>query len=127
MTPHWWYRDLYYGDSGQDVRVVQLKLGAALTGTMDGDTLALIRGFQRSQGLETIGVVDHSTAVSLGEPATYGLVPTWYTTGNMEGLRVALHVSPWVGLDDSIRRFQSAHGHFPTGELSEQLAIEIGD
>jgi peptidoglycan hydrolase-like protein with peptidoglycan-binding domain len=128
MMPRWFHRTLYSGDQGSDVALVQRKLGASITKTMDDSTVALVRGFQRQRSLPITGVVDHPTAVELGESATYGLVPQWYQpTLDEVGLRDALHIRGFVSLDDAIRRFQSAHGHYPDGLMTEALAIEIGD
>jgi len=128
LGPRWFHRTLYNGDQGSDVALVQRKLGASITKTMDDSTVALVRGFQRLHGLPITGVVDLLTAVELGENATYGLVPTWFQPVLDESLlREALHIRSFVSLEDAIRRFQSAHGHYPDGVLTEALAIEIGD
>lgn len=128
MSPRWHFRDLYPGDQGSDVALVQRKLGASITKTMDDSTVALVRGFQRLHGVPITGVVDRVTASALGENATYGLVPEWYQpTLNEALLREALHIRSHVSLEDAIRRFQSAHNHYPDGVMTEALAIEIGD
>jgi hypothetical protein len=128
LSPRWYFRPLFPGDQGSDVALVQRKLGASITRTMDDSTVALVRGYQRLHGLPITGVVDGITAAELGQSATYGLVPQWWQpTLDEQGLREALHIRGFVSLEDAIRRFQSAHGHYPTGELSEALAIEIGE
>lgn len=128
MHPQWWHRDVFSDDSGPDVVVVQRKLGTQSTGHMNAESVARVRGFQRANGLPVTGVIDLDTAKALGESATYGLAPVWLGPPiDYDGLRKALHLSPWEDLPAAIRRFQSAHNHYPTGELSDQLALEIGD
>lgn len=126
MTPHWFYRDLFRGDDGPDVTVVAVRLGVAGC-DMNETLVALVRGFQRVHSLPITGVVDHATAMVIGESATYGLVPQWFQPYDELGLRIALHIRPGVNLDDAVRRFQSSHGHYPTGLVTEALAIEIGE
>lgn len=127
--PHWHFRILYPGDSGSDVGVVQVKVGAYPTRVMDETTVALVRGFQRVHNLPITGTVDHTTAQALGENTEYGLVPKWWQPPLIDevGLRDALHIRAGVGLDDAVRRFQSSHGMYPDGEMTERLAIIIGD
>lgn len=125
---HWYYRDLYPDDWGNDVSVVAVKLGSTER-SMTPDLIARVRGAQRAHHLPVTGVVDRTTADALGESATYGLTPLWFQDSLVDetGLRRALHIGPRVDLNDAVRRFQSAHGHYPTGEMTQSLALEIGD
>lgn len=125
---HWFYRDLYEGDSGADVGVVAVKLGSA-DHSMTAELTARVRGAQRHQGLPVTGIVDRATAEALGESAAYGLVPRWFQDSLIDetGLRLALHISSYADLQDAIRRFQSAHHRYPTGDMDESLAVEIGE
>jgi len=131
---------LALGDSGGDVRLVQRKLHAGTSGTYDRATEARVRGFQRHRGLLVTGVVDASTADALGESIRQGMIPDWYfrdLAPGDQGIDVA-RVRELLGLTDghvvfdahlevALRRFQSAHGLYPTGVISEQDAIVIGD
>lgn len=126
--PAWYHREIYAEDSGPDVSVVQRKLGTTSTGHMNAETVARVRGFQRVHALPITGLIDLDTARALGESATYGLAPVWLGPPiDYVGLRKALHLSPWEDLEAAIRRFQSSRNHYPTGELTDQLALEIGD
>lgn len=64
-------RDLHEGDSGQDVKLVQMALqqDGFLTGDIDGDfgpaTRMAVFGFQRSRGLSVDGVVGPQTREEL--------------------------------------------------------------
>lgn len=126
---HWFHRTIFPGDQGADVATVQRILGMALTKEMDSETVARVRGLQRVHSLPITGVIDTPTALAVGESATYGLVPTWFQPSLIDetGLREALHIRVGVNLDDAVRRFQSARGHYPTGVVDERLAIEIGE
>lgn len=128
MVPHWFHREIFVHDQGADVRTVQRILCATPTGEMNDETLARVRGFQRAHGLGVTGFVDLQTARVLGEPTTYGLLPGWFGPPiDDTALRVALHIYSHSDLETAIRRFQSAHGHYPDGILTEALAREIGD
>lgn len=67
-------KTLYYGTSGQDVRVVQQKLRnwGYYTGAIDGyyaaKTFQAVRQFQIKNGLKVDGIVGEETWGALGEP-----------------------------------------------------------
>lgn len=79
LTPTWWTRELGSGDSGDDVRVVQRRLGIAVTGIYDEPTERSVRGLQRKEGLPMSGKVDGKTASKVGERKRQGKAPEWFT------------------------------------------------
>jgi hypothetical protein len=125
-APSWFHRDIFSGDYGSDVIACQRLLGAMKTGVMDEDTTARVRGLQRAVQREITGVVDHALAVLMGEVSTFGLLPEWFTAGDLEKLYVRLHTDA-AGIETALRRFQSHHHITPTGVLDEATAIAIGD
>lgn len=132
----WFRRDLEAGDSGPDVEVVQRRLGAAVTGLFDAETVSYVRGLQRMKGLPVTGEVDERTADVIGEPARAGLLPTWFNrslTRGDSGEDVAA-LRRYLGLSGSsfdhelelaVRRFQSEHMLHPTGVFDEEAAHKI--
>jgi peptidoglycan hydrolase-like protein with peptidoglycan-binding domain len=140
VTPVWWTRDLTLGDEGDDVRIVQRKLDAAVTGTYDDDTAARVRGLEKKMGKKQTGVVDAGVAETLGEKATAGQVPEWFTEDCGPGcsgpcvarLRVLLKqpnlpVYYDNSLENAVRRFQSANGLDVTGVVDEATAVSLAD
>jgi peptidoglycan hydrolase-like protein with peptidoglycan-binding domain len=138
--PVWYTRDLTLGDTGDDVLIVQRKLDAPLTGTYDDDTAARVRGAQKKMGKKQTGVVDAETAEKLGEKATAGQVPDWYTEPceadchcpAVAKVRVLLGqpnlpVYNDTALQNAVRRFQSANGLKVSGVVDEATAIALAD
>jgi len=66
-TPSWFARDISLGAVGREVETVQLLLKLPKTGRLDEATVRAVRGWQRLHGLPSTGVVDASTAGTLGE------------------------------------------------------------
>ena len=139
-APVWWHRDILPGDEGDDVLIVQRKLGLEPTGVMDDRTTARVRGLQRKHGLEESGIVSKKEAAELGEKESKGSVPDWYHRSLSEGddgpdvtaLRQALRapLKPTFfdpQLADAVRRFQSSVGLKPTGKLSKATAVALAD
>ena len=139
-APVWWYRDIYPGDDGDDVLIVQRKLACDPTGVMDDRTTARVRGLQRKNGLEESGIVSEKEAEKLGEKASKGNTPDWYHRTLEEGdhgddvtaLRRALgQADKPVHFDDTladaVRRFQSSVGLRPTGRLTKRTATALAD
>lgn len=127
--PAWYHRELSLGDEGEDVLIVQKKLGAGLTGVYDDATAARVRGLEKTMGRrKQRGTVDETVAAELGEKATVGQVPDWYGTPQQEQrLRVILKLSMLEPIEDGVRRFQSANGLPLTGEVDEELAVLLGN
>lgn len=125
-TPSWFHRDIYPGDTGADVLSVQRLVGASKTGEMDEDTTALVRGVQRATESQITGVVDHATALAIGELSTFGLVPEWFAAGDWSQLPRLLRCRDW-DVENAVRRFQSHHHIYPTGVVDEATAIALGD
>ena len=139
-TPVWFHRDIYPGDEGDDVLIVQRKLPAPMTGVLDRNTENRIRGFQKKHRLEETGYVSKDTAEALGEKESKGQVPGWFD-GTLDvgasgpavaevrrALRQAdkpVHYDD--ALADAVRRFQSANGLKVTGVVDRKTAIAIGD
>ena len=140
MTPAWFSRPLDEGDRGDDVLIVQRKLGVPMSGVYDHTTTTRVRGFQKKHALEETGTVTKKTAKKIGDKASKGQTPEWYTRPlsegddgvDVKGLRDALH-QPLLpdyydnSLADAVRRFQAEVGLKPTGEVDEQTAVAIGD
>ena len=125
-APSWFYRDIFAGDTGKDVLAVQRLVGGLSTGVMDEDTIARVRGVQRAARSPVTGVVDADTALALGERATQGLVPEWFEAGDLSVLPTLLRCREW-DVANALRRFQSHHHIYPTGEVDEATAIALGD
>ena len=128
-SPAWFHRTIALGDVGEDVLIVQKKLGAGLTGVFDDATAARVRGLEKTMGRrKQRGTVDEAVAAELGEKATAGQVPDWYGTPQQEQrLRVILKLSMLEPIGDGVRRFQSANGLPLTGVVDEDLAVRLGD
>lgn len=124
--PAWFRRTIFPGDAGTDVLAVQRLVGASSTGVLDSDTCALVRGLQRRHRRAISGVVDHDTALLIGEKATFGLVPEWFAAGDLSVLPSLLCCGE-SDVEDHVRRFQSAHHIYPTGVVDESTAIALGD
>ena len=116
MIPRWFTRPLAEGDTGDDVRIVQRKLDATVTGVFDDETAARVRGVQRRRGLPPTGVVDEATASVLGEKPDAGRVPDWFPGE-----------PPAPMSEAAVRRFQSEHGLPLTGVVDEATAVALGD
>ena len=140
MLPAWFTRELVEGDGGDDVLIVQRKLGAPMTGVMDTTTTARVRGFQRKHGLEETGTVTKRTAKKVGDKASKGTAPDWFDHAMSEGcagedvaaLRLALGqpnlpVYYDNSLADAVRRFQAEVGLKPTGVCDEVTAVALAD
>lgn len=140
MTPAWFTRELVEGDEGDDVLIVQRKLGAFPTGVMDQQTMTRIRGFQKKHGLEETGTMTKKTAAKAGEKAAKGQTPDWYERALSEGdtgddvlsLRHAVGQPDLPNyydntLADAVRRFQSEVGIKPTGKLDKSTAVALAD
>lgn len=128
-TPAWFYRDIDLGDTGDDVLIVQKKLGAGLTGVFDDATAARVRGLEKIMGRrKQTGRVDETVAAELGEKPTAGQVPDWYgTDAQDQKVRDILRLSMLEPINEGVRRFQSANGLPLTGEVDEDLAVMLGD
>ena len=138
--PHWYHRIVMVGDTGPDVRAIRTVLNLAPEGAYDERCAALVRGRQRMHSMPTDGHVGPQTARILGEPADYGQVPLWWQGRNLHyGVKgqdvseMGLRIDFWMGdtfgqsYENAVRRWESAHGHKPTGVFTEQYAIEVGD
>ena len=67
MRPAWFTRSLRPGDQGDDVRALQLLIGAEPSGFYDEETARRVRGYRSIRGLEIRGDVDERLARELGE------------------------------------------------------------
>jgi peptidoglycan hydrolase-like protein with peptidoglycan-binding domain len=137
----WFQRTIFSGDFGEDVRVVQRKLGMEPTGWYDNSTRERVIGMARKNGIETNGEVNADVAGALGESEANasGLAPQWFErelSKGDEGKDVAW-LRGRLGLDresgvfdeetaDGVRRFQSYHRLTPTGRVDEFLARLLG-
>lgn len=121
-SPSWFWRDLELGDTGDDVRVVQRRLQATVTGEYGDDTAARVRGVQRRHGLPQTGAVDLDTANAIGEKESAGQLPSWW--GSPEQDEIVMLI---VGDDNAVRRLQSAEGLPTTGIVDEALAVILAD
>ena len=138
MIPAWFVRELVEGDTGDDVLIVQRKLGVPMTGVMDLTTQSRIRGFQKQHGLQETGTMNDETAGQVGDKASKDLPPEWYTRPLSDGdsgkdvaaLRIALgqpNLPDYFdkALGDAVRRFQSSVGLKPTGKVTKSTAVAI--
>lgn len=137
-TPLWWHREIVEGDTGDDVLIVQRKLGVPMTGVYDHATATRVRGYQKQHALEETGTVTKKTAKKAGDKATKGQPPAWFERPLADGdsgtdvkaLRDALH-QPLLpdyydhDLADAVRRFQSDAGVKPTGEFDLETAVAL--
>ena len=127
--PVWFVRVIDEGDEGDDVKIVQRKVDAPITGVYDPPTQARVRGVQKKMGRKKqTGVVDAETAQKLGPKATAGQVPDWFGTDEADlRVRDILRLSNIEPLVSALRRFQSANGMKTTGELDKATAIALAD
>lgn len=136
-TPKWWSDPL----TPEGIAVVQRKLGAEVTGVWDDDTEARVRGLQMARKRKPTGEVDEQTAEDLGEEATVGMTPEWFTGDLALGdispavhkVRCRLGV-PHKGddrfdpdVEKAVRRFQSGHQLPVTGVVDEATAVALGE
>ena len=134
MTPKWFRRELYGGETGRDVRTLQRLLMSPATGVYDDTTMAYIRGVQERGHLPMSGIVDSATAVLIGESVEADLPPEWYHRPLKVGLKgddvETLHELLQLPFGDTfthetrkaVLRFQSAN-HLPlTGKVGKSLA-----
>ena len=141
MTPTWFTRDIHPYDEGRDVLVTQRKVGAKQTGVHDRQSVRRVGGAQKKAGLSATGVVDEETAQVLGEDATHGFTPEWFTRElslrdaegeDVRGVRVLLGLGNAdnrfdADLEAAVRRHQSGHKIAPTGRVDEATAKSLGD
>ena len=140
-APAWFWRILLPGDSGPDVKIVQRKLGAPITGFMDNQTAAFVRGFQKKHNLEENGFVTKKTAAKLGEKASKGQAPEWFhhpleagdSCEHVELAREAFGLPLLPAfvddtLTDAVRRFQASRkGLKTTGKIDKATAVAMAD
>lgn len=137
MTPIWYHRILFGGESGRDVDIIQRKVGASPTGVFDEQTQQFIRGIQAAALHAPTGIIDPDTAELLGEAADHSLPPEWFRRDlhlGMEGddvsaLRVALGQPSGHLFDEPTRqavlRFQSAHALPLTGTVNLSMSLTL--
>lgn len=138
--PAWFTRELSFGDTGDDVRVLQRRIDAPVTGVFDRDTEARVLGVQRSVGVDETGVVDEVTAEAVGETPSQGLVPEWFVRELKLGdhgvdvgaarKRLGLPHVPLnfdAEVEAAVRMVQSSRSVNPTGVINEEFARLLGD
>lgn len=138
MIPAWFERDLTDGIAGADVRIVQRKVKAPVTGVYDVSTAAAVRGFQLVHGLEGDGVVGAKTAAKLGNKQSAGIPPGWFVRDLSDGasgldvaqLRLCLRQPNLPDYFDTalgveVRRFQASVGIRPTGVCDRVTAVAL--
>lgn len=139
-VPSWFTRELWPGDSGRDVLIVQRKLGCELTGVIDKPTEARIMGAKKKSGAKPTPNVDADLAKKLGERPTKNLQPDWFHRdlelwSEGEDVRALRSI---LGLDDSddrftvdveleVRRLQSQNKMRPSGRVDLDTAKILGD
>lgn len=139
MTPAWFSYPLIEGDTGEAVLIIQRKLKVPMTGLMDLTTCARLRGFQRWLGLEETGAVDRRTAEALGDKASVGSAPAWFSRPLSVGdhgpdvahlcsdLGLLPHTRFTPDVSQAVRRFQSSAGLTPTGTVCRDTATALAD
>jgi peptidoglycan hydrolase-like protein with peptidoglycan-binding domain len=140
VIPAWWSRELIDGEAGDDVLIVQRKLGVPMTGVYDHDTQTRVRGFQKKNGLEETGTMTKKTAAKVGDKASKGSAPEWFERDLSEGdtgldvsaLRIAIgqpNLPDYYdnNLADAVRRFQAEVGIKPTGKADKKTVVALAD
>lgn len=144
MSPAWYRRIIYPGDSGLDVVSMQAALGVPTTGVYDEYTESYVRGVQRVANKEMDGVVDADVAEQIGERARIqaGLAPAWFEHDAELGhhcpcvlaIRQALNGLPHTGqpdfderVADEVKRFQGNRGLDVTGVVDKETASALGE
>lgn len=142
ITPLWFTREIFLGDSGPDVKVVRRKLGFLEDGPYDLAVQQKVMGMARKTGTQTSGEVNSAVADKLGETEANkaGTLPGWYTreVGLWEEGEDVRSVRRILGLGDSdnrfdpdaesaVRRLQSSLGLPLTGKVDEPLARHLGE
>lgn len=132
--PNWYTRILGPGSTGDDVKIVQGKLGTTITGVFDQDTESALNRWLAGKAMDQIGMVDLDVACAMGNAAA----KAWWTRRIaftppfvMEGADV-LYVQQRLGIETSgrycnetvkrVRGWQSTHGLKPTGEIDQATA-----
>lgn len=138
--PSWWQRPINEGDEGDDILVLNRKLGMTGKKTADAETTAAVRGVQKQARIPQTGEVDEATAQVLGESASAELAPRWFTRDLelwCEGPDVRT-VRDRLGFGDAdnrydpdveaaVRRLQGQNSVPVTGRVDGTTAYLIGD
>jgi peptidoglycan hydrolase-like protein with peptidoglycan-binding domain len=143
VSPAWYRRVLSEGDVGDDVAIIQRKLGLVPTGRYDNQLAQTIRGVQRMAKRKETGVVDADTAKDLGESVVTDLMPRWFhrplalgTVGDdVAAVNRRLFVHPKGKYENrftpdteaAVRRLQSGNDLPTTGQVGDDEALLIGD
>lgn len=139
--PAWFSRELTLGDEGDDVRIVQRKTAALITGTYDDDTAARVRGVEKKMGRKKqTGRVDAEVAKTLGEKPGAGQLPEWFnhdvkagdSCGCVAQLRLLLKQPNLpayfdADLENAVRRYESEIGLKPSGIASKPVVQSLAD
>lgn len=132
--PNWYTRILGPGSVGEDVKIVQGKIGTTLTGVFDTTTEVVLNGWLAARAMDQIGMVDLDVACAMGNAAA----KSWWTRQIrftppflMEGEDVAW-VQQRLGIpvthrycNETVKRvkgWQSLHGLKPTGDIDQATA-----
>jgi hypothetical protein len=127
VAPLWWRRDIRLGNYGSDVDVLRRRLGLS-PGPYDAVCEAIVRGLGKRVGHDNSGVLDSHTAALVGESEANraGVLPQWYINRDDARLLRVLDTDE-ADLFDAIRRWQGNHGHQPTGVISPDQALQLGE
>lgn len=137
-VPSWWRRPFGAGDTGPDVKVALRKLGLDPEAGFDALALARVKGLARTLGIwDHDGAVDERIASALGEAATDGLPPDWFSLRPGDAGTLVARAASLLGLaprevydeemEACVRRLQSASRIAPTGVLNTETAISLGE
>lgn len=132
--PNWYTRILGPGSTGDDVRIVQGKIGCSLTGIFDKNTEDALAAWLATKGMATIGMVDVDVANALGNAAVKSW---WYRRISfrppflMEGPDI-VYVQERLGLpvtgrycNETVKRvkgWQTTYGLRPDGDIDQATA-----
>jgi peptidoglycan hydrolase-like protein with peptidoglycan-binding domain len=133
--PHWFTREIRPGDTGPDVRAVKRILGLDYETIWDSDCVTVLRGYFGSD------VITAEIAEKIGETAATaaGIPPEWWADRDLgpgdygddvDAVRKIFKLKPGAydsHVENAVRRFQSNHEIAPTGRITEDLALLMGE
>ncbi len=134
MTPRWYVREIHAGAAGPDVKACKRILGLDWETPWDVEAQVLLRGYFGQ---------DHVTAeiaekIGESEASAAGLPPEWYARDLVPGMwgpdvdavRRIMTLGHGIyddALESAVRRYQSNHQITPTGVVTEDLALLLGE
>lgn len=121
------------GSKGEDVKVLQTKLGLTVDGIFGSLTEEAVKGFQKKNGFTVDGIVGPKTWAALGitdtkciDPSViYKPLPVHVTKGRQTPKYLAIHFT--AGSNSNQGKAQSAYNTFVSRSASADFAVDDRD